>query len=123
MVVWAVAACQAVPGARAVNSKPSYDTQKFIAAACAAYAAALNPPYCSALSDYGFSAEVIAAALASVDGYASAQQSFEAASLAAIKATQERNAAVKALDEWMRRFRSFARVALRGRKELAAKFG
>jgi hypothetical protein len=94
------------------------DAQKFITTARASYTAAQSAPY-AALAGYGFPAE----ALAALDAFSNAAQAQNAAAAQAVKATADRDAAVDALKQWNKQFKSVAAVALRGQPAQAKKLG
>jgi len=97
------------------------DTQQFLTVARASYAAAQSAPYQATLATYGQAAATIAAALAALGALATTDKAQNAAIGAATKATAERDAAAKALDDWVRQFRRIAKVGLRGRPDLVKK--
>jgi hypothetical protein len=97
------------------------DKQKMLTAARASYQAAQTEPYASTLATYGYPATVIDAALAALDAYSAADTDQNSAIGNATKATADRNAAVKALDVYMKQLRGIAKVALRKRPDLLKK--
>ncbi len=97
------------------------DAQKFVTQARAAYTAAREEPYRSALASFGYSSEAIAQAINTLDAFIIADEAQNAAIGAAKQATLDRNAAYKALDAWTRQFKRIAKVALRVRPALAKK--
>jgi hypothetical protein len=104
-----------------VTGVVSPDKQKMITAARASYQAAQAKPYAAILATYGYPATVITTALAALDAYATADTDQNSAIGSATKATADRNAAVKALDVYMKQLRGIAKVALRKRPDLLKK--
>lgn len=94
------------------------DTEKLLTQARASYAAAAQAPYGAALSPLGYDAAGLAAARATADALQTARAAQERAQGAAVAATDARNAAVKALREWMQVLQRLAKVALRTRPDL-----
>jgi hypothetical protein len=92
-----------------------------ITLARASYQAAQAEPYASILATYGYPAATITAALAGLDAYSKADTDQNAAIGDATKATADRNAAVKALNVYMKQLRGIAKVALRKRPDLLKK--
>lgn len=97
------------------------DKQIMITAARASYQAAQAEPYASILATYGYPAAAIAAALAALDAQSAADTDQNSAIGSATKATADRNAAVKALDAYMKQIKGIAKVALRKRPDLLKK--
>jgi len=90
----------------------------------ASYDAALqSPTYQADLAKYGFPQANLQSAVALLDSLASADNAQEVAKAGAVRATQERDNAAKALKAWMSQFRGIAKVATRGRPDLLKKIG
>lgn len=104
-----------------VNGTLPADKQKMITLARASYQAARQEPYAVALATYGFPAATLDAAVAALDAYSKADTDQNNAIGAAVKATADRNAAVKELDAYMKQLRGLAKVALRQRPDLLKK--
>jgi hypothetical protein len=104
-----------------VTGVVSPDKQKMITAARASYQVAQAEPFASILATYGYPPAAIAAALAALDAYAAADTDQNSAIGSATKATADRNAAVTALDVYMKQLRGIAKVALRKRPDLLKK--
>ena len=104
-----------------VNGALPADKQKMITLARTSYQAAQQEPYAATLATYGFPAATLDAALAALDAYSKADTDQNTAIGAAVKATADRNAAVKALDAYMKQLRGIAKVALRQRPDLLKK--
>ena len=114
----------ATRAALGLNGKISPDTQKFITATRASYDAALaNASQLAGLAPYGYAQTAIEAARATLDALIAANNAQDSAIAAATRATQQRDAAVSALDAWLRQFRGIAKVALRARPDLQKKLG
>jgi len=106
-----------------LTGKIPEDLQKLITTARASYTAAQSAPYQATLATYGFPAATIASALAALDALSTADKAQNAAIAAAVKATSDRDAAVKALQQWAKQFKSIASVALRAQPIQAKKLG
>jgi len=104
-----------------VTGTVPFDKQKMITAARASYQAAQAEPYASVLAIYGYPAGAITKALKALDAYSKADTDQNSAVGDAVKATADRNAAVKALDAYMKQIRGIAKVALRQRPDLLKK--
>lgn len=104
-----------------VNGTAPDDKQKLITAARTSYHAAQAEPYAATLATFGYPATVIDAALAALDVYSTADTDQNSAIGNATKATADRNAAVKALNVYMKQLRGIATIALRKRPELLQK--
>jgi len=89
----------------------------------AAYTLFDNVSSVSGLSDLGYSAEKIAAERAKIEAYDQANQMQEAAKGSAQQATQEQDAALAAMNDWLAQYLKIAKVALRGKKQLLEKIG
>jgi hypothetical protein len=100
------------------------DRQKFITAARASYDVALNTAaYLAELARFGYAQAALETARGLLDALTAADAAQEAAKAAAMQATRQRDAAAAALDAWLRRFRTVAKIAARGRPGLALKLG
>lgn len=121
--VRAVMTASADRTALGLTGKIPEDLQKFITTARASYTAAQSGPYAATLATYGFPAAAIAAAVAALDALSTADQAQTAAIAAAVQATANRDAAVKAVDQWSRQFKRIAAVALRAQPAQAKKLG
>lgn len=106
------------------KDKVPYDQEKFITFAKAVYAAALgNSAYLTALEGYGYNQIAIEAEQAKLAALVQASAAHEEARGAAVRATAERNAAAREMDDWWRRFRAIAGVALKDRPDLRLELG
>lgn len=96
------------------------DREKFLIAAAAAYASALDhADYLAALCKRGYHRAALEAGQAQLTALIQADAGHENAKAAATRATAARDATVKTLDAWWTEFRAVARVALKGRPDLA----
>jgi hypothetical protein len=77
----------------------------------------------AALADFGYDADKIAAERAKIEGYDQANQAQEMAKGSAQQATQDQDAALAALSDWVAQYVKIAKVALRGKKQLLEKIG
>ena len=77
----------------------------------------------AALADFGYDAERLAAERAKIEAYDQANQTQEMAKGAAQQATQDQDAALAALSDWVAQYIKIAKVALRGKKQLLEKIG
>ncbi len=82
-----------------------------------------DPEIAAALAEYGYPAERIAELRAAFDALRQAKQAQEAAKGDTQQATQDLNAALDALDDWMSHFRVIARDALRDFPQYLEKLG
>jgi hypothetical protein len=94
------------------------DTQKFITAVRSAYTAGKTAAYAATLAKYGFAAATLDADLAMLEAFATAGSAHETAMGAATQATTDRNAAFKALDKWLKKFKPLAWLALKSKPGL-----
>jgi hypothetical protein len=102
----------------------SEDLQKFLTAARTSYDVALNTAaYLTELARFGYAQAALEAARGLLDALAAADAAQEAAKAAALQATRQRDAAVADLDAWLRRFRTVAKIAVRGRPDLGVRLG
>jgi hypothetical protein len=102
----------------------SDDLQKFLTAARASYDVALHTAaYLTELARFGYPQATLQAARSLLDDLAAADAAQEGAKATAMQATRLRDEAVAALDAWLRRFRTVAKIATRGRPDLAQKLG
>ncbi|MBI5563982.1 MAG: hypothetical protein HY870_03730 [Chloroflexi bacterium] len=95
-------------------------TAAFIAAG---YTLFDNAGEIAALAEYGYDAERLAAERAKIEAYDQANQAQEMAKGSAQQATQDQDAALAAMSEWVAQYLKIARVALRGKKQLLEKIG
>jgi len=77
----------------------------------------------AALADFGYDAERIAAERAKIEAYDQANQTQEMAKGSAQQATQDQDAALAAMNDWVAQYVKIAKVALRGKKQLLEKIG
>ena len=110
-------------GALGLTGKIPGDMEKFITTARASYKAAQSAPYQATLATYGFPAAAIASALAALDALAEASKAQDDAISKAVKATTARDAAVEALEQWIKKFKSIASIALRPQPDQVKKLG
>ena len=89
----------------------------------AAYTLVDNAGTLTALADYGYDKACLSAERQRIVDYDRANQVQEAAKAAVQQAAQEQEAALAALDEWVRQYLNIAKVALRGRPQLLEKLG
>jgi len=106
-----------------LTGKIPSDIDKFIVAAHTSYTKAQSEPYQATLATYGFPAETLAAALAALDALSDASKAQETTGKDAVKATNDRDAAVKALEQWAKQFKGIASIALRAQPTQAKKLG
>jgi len=106
-----------------VTGKVPEDLQKFLTTARASYAAAQSAPYQATLATYGFPAATIASAVAALDALSEADNAQKTVGKDAVQATADRDAAVKALQQWAKQFKGIASVALRAQPTQAKKLG
>jgi hypothetical protein len=99
------------------------DLQKFITAARTSYTTAQSAPYQATLATYGFPAATLANALAAIDALSDAYNAQKTIGKNAVQATADRDAAVKALQQWAKQFKGIASVALRAQPIQAKKLG
>jgi hypothetical protein len=95
-------------------------TAAFIAAG---YTLFDNAGSITALADYGYSADKIAAERATIETLDTANQTQEAAKGAKQQATQDQDAALALMNDWVAQYLKIAKVALRGKKQLLEKIG
>ena len=76
-----------------------------------------------ALADFGYDADRIAAERAKIEAFDQANQTQEAAKGSAQQATQDQDAALAAMSDWVAQYVKIAKVALRGKKQLLEKIG
>lgn len=77
----------------------------------------------AALGQFGITSDALEAGLALVDGVAAAKARQQRRKGDALDATEARNEALRALDEWMRDFTAIARVALEEEPQLLEMLG
>jgi hypothetical protein len=106
-----------------VTGKIPEDLQKFLTTARSSYAVAQSAPYQATLATYGFPAATLASAVAALDALSEAYKAQETIGQDAVKATADRDAAVKALKQWAKQFKGIASVALRAQPTQAKKLG
>jgi hypothetical protein len=75
------------------------------------------------LADYGYTVDRLTAERAKIVAFDQANQAQEMAKGAAQQATQEQEAALKAMNDWVAQYLKIAKVALRGKKQLLEKIG
>ncbi len=107
-----------------VEGRAPDDRERFLTAAEAAYAAALsNSTALSALSRRGYNQAALQAEQGKLAALTTASAAHDAAQAAAKRATAEREASAKTLDNWWNEFRVVARVALKDRSDLLGQLG
>jgi len=89
------------------------DRQKFITTAAASYANAQADPFATEFALYGYSVDRIAAVAAALDDLVASDTRQNTAISDAIAATAARDAAARELTEWMGKFRSIIKAALK----------
>ncbi len=77
----------------------------------------------AALADFGYDADRLTAERAKIEAYDQANQTQEMAKGSAQQATQDQDAALAALSDWVAQYVKIAKVALRGKKQLLEKIG
>jgi predicted pyridoxine 5'-phosphate oxidase superfamily flavin-nucleotide-binding protein len=75
------------------------------------------------LADFGYDEARIAAERAKIEAFDKANNAQEMAKGAAQQASQEQEAALKAMNDWVAQYLKIAKVALRGKKQLLEKIG
>jgi hypothetical protein len=100
------------------NGRIPTDGDKFRTTARSAYNSALQEPYLSVLSAYGFNQERLTAALGILDKLAAAESVHENAQSMAKVATEVRDEAADELKSWMVKLRTIAKDVLRERPAL-----
>lgn len=100
--------------------KEPRDTAGFIAAA---YTLFDNAESSGLLADFGYDEERITAERAKIEALDTANQAQEMAKGASQQATQDQEAALKAMNDWLAQYLKIAKVALRGKKQLLEKIG
>jgi hypothetical protein len=95
-------------------------TAAFIAAG---YTLFDNAGSVAALANLGYTEEKIAAERGKIEAFDSANQVQEAAKGAAQQATQDQDAALAAMNDWVMTYLKIAKVALRNKKQLLEKIG
>jgi hypothetical protein len=96
------------------------DTAGFIQAAYTLFDNAANSEL---LADFGYDEARITAERAKIEAFDTANQAQEMAKGAAQQATQEQEAALAKMNEWVAQYLKIAKVALRGKKQLLEKIG
>ena len=99
------------------------DLQKFLTTARSSYATAQSEPYQATLATYGFPAGALTDALDELDALFTANKAQETIGKDAVQATLNRDAAIKALEQWLKKFKSIASIALRPEPTQAKKLG
>jgi hypothetical protein len=94
-----------------------------LAAADTLFANAADPAVAAELTKHGYSPTGLAEVQAAFQALRAANEAQEIAKGATQQATQELHAAMAALDEWMSKFRSIARVALRDQPQFLEELG
>jgi len=103
-----------------LTGKEPRGTAAFIAAA---YTLFENAKTVEGLADFGYDAERLAAELAKITAYDQANQAQELAKGARQQSTQDQEAALAAMNDWVAQYLKIAKVALRGKKQLLEKIG
>ena len=107
-----------------LNGDIPQDTEQFMSHARASYTAALeNAEYLDALSVYNYSVERVRGLLTQIEMLYAPLAAANQAKSEALRATQVRNEAFAAMDDWYVRFKTIARFAMRGRPDLKARLG
>lgn len=75
------------------------------------------------LAEFGYAGEMIASERAKITAFDQANQAQEAAKGAAQQATQDQDAALAMMNDWVAQYLKIAKVALRGKKQLLEKIG
>jgi predicted pyridoxine 5'-phosphate oxidase superfamily flavin-nucleotide-binding protein len=75
------------------------------------------------LAEFGYDADRLAAERAKIEAFDQANQAQEMAKGAAQQATQDQDAALAAMNDWVAQYLKIAKVALRGKKQLLEKIG
>jgi len=75
------------------------------------------------LADFGYDTDRIAEERAKIEAFDQANQAQEMAKGAAQQATQDQEAALEKLNDWLAQYLKIAKVALRGKKQLLEKIG
>ncbi|MFT3781526.1 MAG: hypothetical protein QM790_05865 [Nibricoccus sp.] len=105
------------------TGKMTRDLQKFVTNATAAYQAAQKSPYTELLAPRSYTITWLNNAIARLKTVTDYDNSYTGAKALAKSSTEARNAAVDALDDWMREFRANAKIALKTQPVLLAKLG
>lgn len=103
-----------------LNNRAPRDTAGFIAAA---YTLFDNAAAGRLLADYGYDTDRIAEERAKIEAFDQANQAQEMAKGAAQQATQDQEAALQKMNDWLAQYLKIAKVALRGKKQLLEKIG
>ncbi len=96
--------------------KEPRDTAGFIQAS---YTLFDNAGEVTALADFGYDADKLAAKRAKIEAYDQANQAQEMAKSAAQRVTQDQDAALAAMNDWVAQYLKITKVALRGKKQSA----
>ena len=99
------------------------ETKSFVTTARAAYSAARQPAYASALAKMTYDTARLDAAVANLDALDAAESAYLTAMGAAADALRVRNQAAHDLATWIRKFRRIAAAALRNQSEMRQKLG
>lgn len=102
-----------------VGSEPR-DTAGFIQAS---YTLFDNAAAGNLLSDFGYNAARLTAERAKITAFSTANQTQELAIGTAQQATQDQDAALRAMNDWTAQYLKIAKVALRDQKQLLEKIG
>jgi hypothetical protein len=94
------------------NGRMPTNSGKFLTNVRNAYKCALNEPYLSVLSIFGFTQERLTAALAVLDKVAAAENAYENAESKAQAAAESREIAAAALKHWTMKLRAIAKNLL-----------
>jgi len=107
-----------------VTGRVPDDQEKFLTLASAVYTSALShSTYMTALARRGYDQAAIEAEQARLDAVTQTNSAHETAKAAAVRATSDRDAAAKALDDWWAEFRAVAQVALKDRPDFLGLLG
>lgn len=102
-----------------VPARDLKDQEKFLSNVTAAYNTALaRSTYLAALGKRGYTEAVLQGELQRLESLSKASAAFETAKAAAVRATSERDAAIKALTRWWGEFSATAQVAFTERPDL-----
>jgi hypothetical protein len=103
-----------------LTAKEPRDTAGFIQAG---YTLFDNAAKSGLLADFGYDADRIAAERAKIAAFDTANQAQEMAKGAAQQASQDQEAALTKMNEWVAQYLKIAKVALRGRRQSLEKIG
>ena len=106
-----------------LTGKIPADMDKFIVAAHTSYTQAQSEPYQATLATYGFQGRTIGAALSALNALSTANEAQKTIGKDAVQATVNRDAAVRALEQWVKKFKGIASIALRAQPAQIKKLG